>query len=141
MHKLALTKRIANGTVVSLPTETPTNENPLLVASDARLCPSDGGAPAYFNVGRGGLIVGVNSLVEGSTSEIAVTPVFTGPAIEFALEWSKKYGLRLCGLHGDAKGCRNASALNADTKPQCDETLLVAQLTLWKRVCHKLRLT
>jgi len=102
--------RIGETTIKGLPAGT---NNDITVSGGAGLCFGDSGGPAFLGEGRGRVQVSVNSRVEnrsptgvdlGAKSYLSSLTSAQGSA--FLSDWSKRNGLRICGLDPQATTCR-----------------------------------
>jgi hypothetical protein len=98
--------RIGEAPVVSLPKA---QDNDIVTTGEAALCFGDSGGPAFRYVDsafRSRRQVGVNS--RGNIRDTSyLSSVSTAAAKKFISEWSAANpGLRICGVHADATGCR-----------------------------------
>lgn len=97
--------RIGESTVFRLPTG---QSNDIVTSGGAALCFGDSGGPAFFFLDsekRGRVLISVNS--RGNIKDTSyLSSVATGPARKFFADWAAANSVRLCGIHLDAKNCR-----------------------------------
>lgn len=95
---------VGTATVTAVPSGTDFNTE---TTGGAALCFGDSGGAGYFQLANGvRVIVGVNSQGDADTiSRLATTatPLF----VNWAMTWAAGHGVRICGLHPDATGCRS----------------------------------
>jgi hypothetical protein len=90
-----------------------------VLGAGAALCFGDSGGAGYLVEGGRRRVFGVNSRGNiRTTSYLAST--FTGAFAEFATGWTAANGTRICGLHGDAPGCRGPQSPGPAPEPSPD---------------------
>lgn len=106
--------RIGTAPVVSLPSGSNAD---IVTRGQAALCYGDSGGAAYLEKSDGTrVIVGVNS--RGNISTTSYLPaVYHSQFRNFITSWTGRNGQKICGVHGDAQGCRDASDPDPDPDP------------------------
>lgn len=122
------TYRIGESRIVRLPSG---RSNDTITQGGAALCFGDSGGPAFHIDANTGdrVLVSTNSRGDiRSTSYLSST--HTPMALRFFESWYQKTGMKLCGYHTDAPGCRGGSG---GTKPR-DFTIEHGLVTIQGRV-------
>ncbi len=115
------TYRIGEAKVSSIPSR----DNDIVTRGGAALCFGDSGGPAfkYLNAEKTKrVVISVNSRGDiRTTSYLPAT--HTAMAKKFFKDFAEKNGLKICGVHADAMGCRDAvPPMPEDTKlAECKE--------------------
>jgi hypothetical protein len=106
--------RIGKAPIVGLPSGTDAD---IVTRGRAALCYGDSGGAAYLEAADGSRkIVGVNS--RGDISTTSYLPALYHMQMKtFIAAWSLSKGQKICGIHNDAKDCRDA-----ETPPDPDPT-------------------
>lgn len=91
------------------------SSNDIITKGNAALCYGDSGGPAFSVVEKTGerFVVAINSRGNISTTSY-LSSISTRVAKDFLEEWSQKNNQRLCGMHADAVGCRQATPKEED---------------------------
>jgi hypothetical protein len=97
--------RIGEATIVGLPSG---NSNDITTQGGAALCFGDSGGPAFKIMGDKRVVVSVNSRGDIRTHSYLVA-THTEMAQSFFKSWADKNAVKICGIHADAAGCRNAA--------------------------------
>jgi hypothetical protein len=106
--------RIGEANIQSLPSG---DNNDIVVQGPAGVCFGDSGGPAFLiRAGQPRVQISVNSRVEVRQDEpnldlgphSFLSSLTSKAGADFLAKWSARTGLRLCGLHADAKTCRPA---------------------------------
>jgi hypothetical protein len=86
------------------------------------LCSGDSGGGGYLVSADGSrLVVGVNSR-SNTTDTSYVSSTYNETFRSWAKSWGDGKGVKICGLHSDATGCRGAGTNpEPDPTPDCDE--------------------
>ena len=99
--------RIGMAQVTRLPSG---SNNDTVTRGGAALCYGDSGGGAYYENGKDRLLFGVNSRGDIRTTSY-LSSTFTGTAQAFFKAWAEKNAEKICGVHVDAKGCRNSEPM------------------------------
>jgi len=101
--------RIGKAPIQTLPGTSGTNAD-IVTKGDAALCYGDSGGAAYLEGEDGSrTIVGVNS--RGNISNTSYLPATYHDKFKAKLAaWSAEKGVKICGVHDDAPGCRDDDA-------------------------------
>jgi hypothetical protein len=90
-------------------TKLPSGKNyDTVTQGDVALCSGDSGGPAWFVYPDGSRkLVGVNSRSNTTTTSYLSSHA-TATAQSFYKSWASSNGVKICGIHSDAVGCRGA---------------------------------
>ena len=81
-------------------------DNDIVTGGPAALCFGDSGGPAFKIVGEKRWQVSINSRGDIRRTSY-LSALHTAQAKEFIASWYKENNHKICGVHADAKGCRN----------------------------------
>ncbi len=97
--------RVGKAPITSMPSG---SDNDIVTKGTSALCFGDSGSGAYYYEGDSRWDVSVNSRGDIRTTSYlsSFTPLFQ----TWAKTWAESKGLKICGMHADAKSCRGASA-------------------------------
>lgn len=104
----------------------PDRDNDIVTKGSAALCYGDSGGPA-FKVESDGKrkLVSVNSRGDIRTTSY-LSAIFTDKAKAFIADWSSRNQLKICGVHADAKDCRDAVQPDPEPSDDCLKELGIA---------------
>lgn len=97
-------------------------DNDIVTKGGAALCFGDSGGPAfkYLDEAKTKRVqISINSRGDIRTMSY-LSAVHTAPAKKFLKDWSQKNGVKICGVHEDAVGCRNG--VMPDPRSECKKT-------------------
>jgi hypothetical protein len=97
--------RIGNAPVVDVPSG---KDYDITTKGSVALCSGDSGGASYLEKPSGGrFVVGVNS--RSNTTTTSYLPSWSADtAVKWGKEWADAKGVKICGYHVDAKGCRDS---------------------------------
>lgn len=84
------------------------NDNDIITKGPAALCYGDSGGPAFKVVGNKRYQLSVNSRGDIRTTSY-LSSLATAQGKRFLTAYAEKTGLRICGMHADAVGCRGGN--------------------------------
>ena len=116
--------RIGTATVQSCPSR----DQDTVTKGGAALCYGDSGGPAFKELEGGKrLVVGVNSRGDIRTTSY-LSSTYAGKFGPWAKTWAQANGAKICGVHDDAGGCRDAGDPPPPPPPprECDDELAAA---------------
>jgi hypothetical protein len=101
----------------------PSSDNDIVIKGQAALCFGDSGGPTYRLQADGRrTVLGQNS--RGNIKTTSYLPAwYRQRGLTFAQDWSKANAVKICGLHVDAKGCRDALPDLPDPAAECKAAL------------------
>ncbi len=99
--------RIGTSKIIRVPNG---NNHDIVTRTGAALCFGDSGGPAFLidKVTNARWVVGVNSRGDISTTSY-LSSLSSEASQQFLIEWADKNSHRICGVHKDAKGCRQTA--------------------------------
>lgn len=104
------TYRIGEATITRLPSG---SNNDIVTQKGAALCFGDSGGPAFLyleagnSMARKRVVISTNSRGDIATTSY-LSSTATPEAQRFFKSWSEKTGEKICGVHAETQGCRNA---------------------------------
>lgn len=97
------TYRIGESRVSQLPSA---SSNDIVTVGPAALCYGDSGGPAFKLIGNKRFQLSINSRGDIRTTSY-LSSLATTQGKRFLTSWTEKTGLKICGMHADAVGCRS----------------------------------
>lgn len=118
--------RIGEATVL----QCPGNTHDLITKGAVALCFGDSGGALYKEWADGRrALVGVNS--RGNIADTSyLVNTFDGAFAAWAAQWATINGVKICGLHSDAFGCRKLETPPPAPKPICNDKFEVVKAAL-----------
>jgi len=99
--------RVGEASITRLPSST---SNDIITKGNVALCYGDSGGSAfqYLDAAKTKrVLISINSRGDIKTTSY-LSSVSTPKAKQFIQDWTSRQGLRMCGVHADAKGCRDS---------------------------------
>lgn len=105
--------RIGESRVSELPSG---SSNDIVTVGPAALCYGDSGGPAFKIVGNKRYQLSINSRGDIRTTSY-LSSLATAQGKRFLNAWAEKTGLKICGMHSDAVGCRGEEGPSPSPSP------------------------
>lgn len=96
-------------------------DNDIVTKGTAALCFGDSGGPAFKYLDaekKFRVLVSINSRGDIATTSY-LSSVATAQGKKFIKDWSDGNGLKICGVHADAVGCRPVTGVVPPSPPPC----------------------